>query len=432
MSGYERKLLARARELADTEELAATVCVILGGARNAGLDPEATTGLTGAAMWLGADTIAVYRAGAGTTARYADDHAFIGHVADTEDDTAERLQAARRLRDAATAALDAAGKVLDGWRRHLAAAYAMPVKDPCDGCHGVRADAIETARAGVADAEARVALCEAAIDVLDPLIERLRRALARLRSVPADLGETYESVYNLIRRGGRMPHRGRWIQGEGTVPAAVRTLAVAPLAAALAAFPAIAAGAPGSTGAGIQAAAECGAAPAGHTTALPAVYVVNTGSGTETLKLSVIPAPRPRGALAVPPSWVTFSPGSVQVAAGGSATVPVTLDIPAGATRGQYRARIEVVTAAPAGPGGTGVSVAAGGATWLAVAVGGTRPDCPAGAATAPATATVAAAGSTSPAKPLAVRAAAVILACITLGAAALRRRHGRPRRRTW
>ncbi len=38
-------------------------------------------------------------------------------------------------------------------------------------------------------------------------------------AVPSDLGETYESVYNLIRRGGVMPHQGCWITGEGIATA---------------------------------------------------------------------------------------------------------------------------------------------------------------------------------------------------------------------
>jgi hypothetical protein len=57
----------------------------------------------------------------------------------------------------------------------------------------------------LADAEARIRLCEAAIEILEPLAGRLRHALARSRVVPSDLGETYESVYSLIRRGGAMP-----------------------------------------------------------------------------------------------------------------------------------------------------------------------------------------------------------------------------------
>lgn len=50
-------------------------------------------------------------------------------------------------------------------------------------------------------------------------MKQLRYALARIRAVPADLGETYESVYHLLRRGGRMPHEGRWITGQTPAPA---------------------------------------------------------------------------------------------------------------------------------------------------------------------------------------------------------------------
>ena len=34
-----------------------------------------------------------------------------------------------------------------------------------------------------------------------------------VEAVPSDLGETYESVYTLIRRGGVMPRHGRWVTG---------------------------------------------------------------------------------------------------------------------------------------------------------------------------------------------------------------------------
>ena len=90
----------------------------------------------------------------------------------------------------------------------LEAARAMHTKERCDGCHGLKA-------AAIADAEERVRLCEAAIEILVPLTARLRHALARIRAVPGDLGQTYESVYSLIRGGGRMPYEGRWIEGEG-------------------------------------------------------------------------------------------------------------------------------------------------------------------------------------------------------------------------
>jgi hypothetical protein len=198
---YERQLRGRARELADTGELAETVTGILGGARAAGLDPEALGGLVGAATALGAGSLAVYAAGRATGgSRFPDESAFAAAVADAEDDIAERLKAAARLQEQAVAALDAALDALD-------CALAMAVKDRCDGCHGRKAAAID-------DARRRIALCENTIEILDPLGRRLAHALARLRAVPGDLGETYASVYNLIRRGGSMPHEGRWITGE--------------------------------------------------------------------------------------------------------------------------------------------------------------------------------------------------------------------------
>ncbi len=206
----ERRLLARARELASLGELAEEVRNILGGGRRAGLDPDALGGLVGAAAALGAAGTAVYAAGRGPGARYAGEREFLSALADAEDGIAERLRTAVNLRDQATAALDAA---LDAGRRALAAARAMPTRDKCDGCHNAKAAAIAAAEAAIADAQERTGLCEAAIDVLDPLTTRLRHALARLRAVPSDLGETYQSVYNLIRRGGVMPYEGRWIEG---------------------------------------------------------------------------------------------------------------------------------------------------------------------------------------------------------------------------
>ncbi len=210
---YERQLLARARELADLGELAEEVRNILGGGRRAGLDPDALGGLVGAAAVLGSAGTAVYAAGRGPGVRYASERDFLSALADAEDDIAERLRTAVKLRDQATATLDAALDALDAGRQALAAARAMPTRDKCDGCHNAKAAAIAAAEAAIAGAQERASLCEAAIDILDPLITRLRHALARLRAVPSDLGETYESVYTLIRQGGVMPYEGRWIEG---------------------------------------------------------------------------------------------------------------------------------------------------------------------------------------------------------------------------
>ena len=100
----------------------------------------------------------------------------------------------------------------------------MGTREPCDGCHSARAAAIAAAEAAIAEAEARIAdaerrtgICEAAADILDPLAERLARALARLRTVPQDLGEVYELVYEFVCSGGKLPRYGRWIEGADAV-----------------------------------------------------------------------------------------------------------------------------------------------------------------------------------------------------------------------
>ena len=102
----------------------------------------------------------------------------------------------------------------------------MATKEDCDGCHSAKAAAIKAAEAAIADAEERVrdaerriAICEDTTEILDPLTRRLQAALQALRQVPHDLGEVYELIYQFIRRGGKMPHLGRWIAGDTPVPA---------------------------------------------------------------------------------------------------------------------------------------------------------------------------------------------------------------------
>ena len=139
-------------------------------------------------------------------------------------------QQVKDLQEQAALALDRAQQDLGQGRRDLetaraalAAACAMGTRQPCDGCHGAKAAAIAEAEAAIAGAEARIAgaerrigICEAAADILGPLAERLARALARLRTVPQDLGEVYELIYEFVCSGGKLPRYGRWIEGVRT------------------------------------------------------------------------------------------------------------------------------------------------------------------------------------------------------------------------
>ncbi|MBO0820687.1 MAG: hypothetical protein J2P26_07540 [Nocardiopsaceae bacterium] len=228
-TGHERRLLTRARELADLSDLQDDTLACLGAARHAGLDPEALTGLTGCAIALGAASTATYTAGNGWTGAHPGERAFLTHVAGIEDVLDEHLHAAVMLGRQAAAALDAAREDLADARdqlataRHrLADARAQPTGSPCDGCHHERTAAITAAEAAVREAgenvregEARTQMCEEAIRTARELAARLHYARARIESVPGDLGETYESVYKLIRAGGVLPHQGRWVTGTG-------------------------------------------------------------------------------------------------------------------------------------------------------------------------------------------------------------------------
>jgi hypothetical protein len=234
MTGYEETLLTRAEMLEETGELAQAVAEVLQGAQGAGVDPRAVISLTAALQILDPGASATYRAGSQKDRRegsgYGSDGEFLEALSDTEDQVREHLREVAELREQVVLVMDRAEQDLGQARRDLevaraalAAAYAMPTRKPCDGCHAARAAAIAAAEAAVADAEARIAdaerrigICEAAADILDPLAECLARALARLRTVPQDLGEVYELVYAFVCSGGKLPRYGRWIEGART------------------------------------------------------------------------------------------------------------------------------------------------------------------------------------------------------------------------
>jgi hypothetical protein len=206
MTGYEETLLTRAEMLEDTGELVQAVTAVLAGAQAAGVDPAAVTNLQAAARTLDPGAGTGYDAGSKQDRRpgsgYRSDGEFLEAVSGAEDDVRDRLREVQQLQEAVVTAMDAAQAALD-------AAYAMPVKDECDGCHSAKEAAIQAALS-------RIRLCETAAEILDPLAGRLASALARLRQVPEDLGEVYGLVYEFIRKGGKLPVYARWIEGEGT------------------------------------------------------------------------------------------------------------------------------------------------------------------------------------------------------------------------
>jgi hypothetical protein len=236
MSGYEQQLRTRAEMLEETSELAAAVTAILTGASGAGVDPTAIVSLRAAVTALDpaggpppgyqADS----RTGPHPGTGYASDAEFLEAVSDTETAIGDWLRDTGQLHEQVIAALDRAHddleraqRDLEAARQALTGACAMATKDPCDGCHSAKAAAIEAAEAAIAGAEQRIAgatqrirLCEDTAEILDPLTQRLQAALQTLRQVPHDLGEVYQLVYEFIRRGGKMPRLGRWIEGAPT------------------------------------------------------------------------------------------------------------------------------------------------------------------------------------------------------------------------
>ncbi len=231
MTGEEERLYARAEMLEETGELAQAAAEVLTGAQGAGVDPRAVISLTAALQTLDPGAAASYSAGSQKDRRdgsgYGSDGEFLEALSDAEDQVREHLREAKELREQVLLALDRAQQHLGQARRDLAAAraalaaaYAMGTREPCGGCHAARAAAIAAAEAAAADAEARIAdaerrigICEAADDILEPLAGRLARALGQLRTVPQDLGEVFELIYEFVRSGGKLPRYGRWIEG---------------------------------------------------------------------------------------------------------------------------------------------------------------------------------------------------------------------------
>jgi hypothetical protein len=228
----ERQFCILAEMLADLDDLTAAVAIALEGAQGAGVDPRAVAGLKSALVTLDPAAAVTYNPGdrhdrhRGTG--YTSDGEFLEAVADAEDQIQVRRREVGDLRERVAAAADLAREDLSQGHRDLAAArmalaaaYALSVRDPCNGCHGTREAAIMAAQAAVddaetriADAERRIALCETAVEILDPLAAQLAAALERIRRVAPDLGEVYELVYTFVRAGGKLPDYARWIEAE--------------------------------------------------------------------------------------------------------------------------------------------------------------------------------------------------------------------------
>jgi hypothetical protein len=105
----------------------------------------------------------------------------------------------------------------------------------------------------------------------------------------------------------------------------------------------------------------------GESYALPPVYIVNTGTQTESISLRVERLSRGSGQV-VPPSWIHGTGTSVTLESRQSARIPLQLAVPGGAKSGGYLSDIVVLGSAGVVPGKVNFGV--GAATKLQFSVG--------------------------------------------------------------
>lgn len=189
---------AQAQLLADAIREPGFACAALNAsAWAAGVNPDATAGLIGAAavltsgecgpqLWAQADPC-------------PSDSALLAGAAELEGAVAELLKYASDMARDCRRALAAAG---------AAAARAAAALDAAttDAARGAAESALAAARAEIAD-------CEAALEIIDDAGRRLAHAANCLRKVPDDLAGTYETPYQHVRDGGMLPHDGEFLTG---------------------------------------------------------------------------------------------------------------------------------------------------------------------------------------------------------------------------
>lgn len=228
----EAALFSRAEGAAagDTENRAFELRAILMRCQATGVDHRVVTGLQQAMKLLDvtADTRYDSNAGPGQNP-YASDLDFAEAMVEAEMDLHADLQHVERmqgensdLEEAAELAAAAAATELSQAREMLAVAYAIPTKDPCDGCHASKMTAISSAEAAVQGAESRIQeanerldVCESTAGVLEELRDLLTRAAGHLAGVIPALGEALAVIHEFLLGGGQLAREARqWHTGQ--------------------------------------------------------------------------------------------------------------------------------------------------------------------------------------------------------------------------
>lgn len=105
----------------------------------------------------------------------------------------------------------------------------------------------------------------------------------------------------------------------------------------------------------------------GHQYTLPALFVVNTGTDSAVFQVKVQRLEKGTEKT-VPTAWIKVGKTTFRLGAQESVSVPLTLEVPAGASTGSYASDLVAGTAST--PSGGGAALGASAATKLAFTVG--------------------------------------------------------------
>ena len=170
---------------------------LVASAWRARVDPYATRSLVSAACILAGPEVML------RMQDHADpcpnDEALLGSAAEIEADIAAMLRHARKMAEDCEDTGDrAAADYATAVARATTAPQAGGQADPG------AARAMQAAGSALAD-------CDAALEILEGVQNRLKQALDSVRQLPSELAGTYESAYDLLRRGGSLPHSGDFL-----------------------------------------------------------------------------------------------------------------------------------------------------------------------------------------------------------------------------
>ena len=179
----------------DIREPGFAAAALNAAAWSAGVNPEATAGLIGAAtvltsgdcgpqLWAQADPV-------------PNDQALLTAATELEGAVAQLLKYASGMARDCRAALEAAQEAAAA-----AAETAAAAENP---------QARAAAQEKLAAARATIADCEAALEIINEYGSRLAHAANCLRRAPDDLASTYETPYQFVHDGGDLPYDGEFL-----------------------------------------------------------------------------------------------------------------------------------------------------------------------------------------------------------------------------